>query len=275
MSDTNPRPSYFSQIRVDPNNDLKIWLGGVNIYMSEDGGKTFVADALPRRPQRRSRHLDRSRQFRPHPHPATMAASGSPGIAAATGSTSTTWRSASSTKSPSTSRSPITSAAACRTTTPGADPVPPRRPTGIGNEDWITVQGGDGFYNRIDPTDPNIIYAESQDGNLSRRDLRTSESKSIRPQEDNDTGAALPLPVELAADDFAARSQDHLLRRQSPLQIDRPRRHLDAAGRGSDHQRGPRQDDDPGQDDRTREHALAATTAWRRGRASPRSPNRP
>ncbi len=44
------------------------------------------------------------------------------------------------------------------------------------------MQGGDGFYNRIDPSDPNIIYAESQDGNLSRRDLRTSESKSIRPQ---------------------------------------------------------------------------------------------
>ncbi len=57
---------------------------------------------------------------------------------------------------------------------------------GIGNSDWITVQGGDGFYNRIDPSDPNIIYAESQDGNLSRRDLRTSESKSIRPREDND-----------------------------------------------------------------------------------------
>ena len=50
----------------------------------------------------------------------------------------------------------------------------------------VTVQGGDGFYNRIDPTDSNIIYAESQDGNLSRRDLRTSESKSIRPLEDND-----------------------------------------------------------------------------------------
>ena len=36
------------------------------------------------------------------------------------------------------------------------------------------------------PADPNIIYAESQDGNLSRRDLRTSECKSIRPLEDND-----------------------------------------------------------------------------------------
>lgn len=48
MSDTDPRPSYFSQIRVDPNNDLKIWLGGVNIYNSEDGGKTFTQNRFER-----------------------------------------------------------------------------------------------------------------------------------------------------------------------------------------------------------------------------------
>ena len=48
MSDTDPRPSYFSQIRVDPNNDLRIWLGGVNIYFSEDGGKTFVQNRFER-----------------------------------------------------------------------------------------------------------------------------------------------------------------------------------------------------------------------------------
>ena len=48
MSDTDPRPSYFSQIRVDPNNDLRIWLGGVNIYLSEDGGKTFVQNRFER-----------------------------------------------------------------------------------------------------------------------------------------------------------------------------------------------------------------------------------
>ena len=74
--------------------------------------------------------------------------------------------------------------------------------TGIGNEDWITVQGGDGFYARIDPTDANIIYAESQDGNLSRRDLRTSESKSIRPQEDNDTAPRYRFQWNSSADDF-------------------------------------------------------------------------
>lgn len=39
MSDTNPRPMYFSQIRVDPNNDQRIWMAGVTLYYSEDGGK--------------------------------------------------------------------------------------------------------------------------------------------------------------------------------------------------------------------------------------------
>ena len=57
---------------------------------------------------------------------------------------------------------------------------------GIANDDWISVSGGDGFYSRIDPKDANIIYSESQDGNVQRRNLKTGESRSIRPEEDND-----------------------------------------------------------------------------------------
>src|SRR6266849_5480468 len=41
MGDTNPRPSYYSQIRIDPNNDLRIWELGAPMFYSEDGGKTF------------------------------------------------------------------------------------------------------------------------------------------------------------------------------------------------------------------------------------------
>jgi photosystem II stability/assembly factor-like uncharacterized protein len=59
--------------------------------------------------------------------------------------------------------------------------------SGIGNDEWVNINGGDGFHARIDSTDANIIYSESQDGNLSRRDMRTGDSKSIRPQEDSDT----------------------------------------------------------------------------------------
>ena len=53
---------------------------------------------------------------------------------------------------------------------------------GISNEDWSRVGGGDGFYNVIDPSDPDAVYTESQDGNVSRFDARTNERRSIRPE---------------------------------------------------------------------------------------------
>ena len=52
---------------------------------------------------------------------------------------------------------------------------------GIKNDDWFSVQGGDGFDVQIDPQDPRTIYAESQDGNISRIDRVTNERKNIRP----------------------------------------------------------------------------------------------
>ena len=45
MSDTNPRPSYYSQLRIDPNNDQKIWVLGAPLYYTEDGGRTFARTA--------------------------------------------------------------------------------------------------------------------------------------------------------------------------------------------------------------------------------------
>ena len=56
-----------------------------------------------------------------------------------------------------------------------------RSNSGPVNTDWFTVAGGDGFYTRQDPTDWAIVYGESQDGNMSRHDLRTGTQKSIRP----------------------------------------------------------------------------------------------
>ena len=53
---------------------------------------------------------------------------------------------------------------------------------GITNDDWVRVVGGDGFFAMRDPSDPNIVYAESQDGNLSRRNLATNEARPIKPQ---------------------------------------------------------------------------------------------
>ena len=54
---------------------------------------------------------------------------------------------------------------------------------GILNQDWFVAQGGDGFVSRVDPTDPNTVYAESQHGVLVRYDRRTGERIGIQPQE--------------------------------------------------------------------------------------------
>jgi photosystem II stability/assembly factor-like uncharacterized protein len=46
-------------------------------------------------------------------------------------------------------------------------------------EDWKTVGGGDGMYNEIDPNDSRWLYNESQFGSIARIDQVTGESKSI------------------------------------------------------------------------------------------------
>jgi photosystem II stability/assembly factor-like uncharacterized protein len=56
---------------------------------------------------------------------------------------------------------------------------------GIMNQDWFVTNGGDGFVSRVDPEDPNIIYAELQHGVIVRYDKRTGERVGIQPQEEN------------------------------------------------------------------------------------------
>ncbi len=53
---------------------------------------------------------------------------------------------------------------------------------GIFNSDWIITSGADGYACAIDPKDPNIIYAEWQNGSLNRYDKRSGELVDIKPQ---------------------------------------------------------------------------------------------
>jgi photosystem II stability/assembly factor-like uncharacterized protein len=185
MSDTNPRPSYFSQIRVDPNSDVKIWLGGVNIYYSEDGGKTFAQNRFERV------HSD-VHAIWIDPANSNHMVIGNDGGVWYTHDSGRAWSHLNNIvlaqfyEISYDYQKPYRVCGGLQDNYSWCGPSSTAQRLGIGNEDWFSVQGGDGFYNRIDPTDPNIIYAESQDGNLSRRDLRSSEARSIRPLEPND-----------------------------------------------------------------------------------------
>src|SRR6185295_963007 len=52
---------------------------------------------------------------------------------------------------------------------------------GIRNADWINIGGGDGFYCVFDPESPDVVYAESQGGEIHRYDMRSGELKTLRP----------------------------------------------------------------------------------------------
>ncbi len=53
---------------------------------------------------------------------------------------------------------------------------------GVSNYDWIATLGGDGFFQAIDPTNPNIVYSAYQYGNIYRYDKKSGERIKIKPQ---------------------------------------------------------------------------------------------
>ena len=58
-----------------------------------------------------------------------------------------------------------------------------RNLNGITNADWYVTTGGDGFRSQVDPVDANTIYSESQYGVLVRYDKPTGQELVVQPQE--------------------------------------------------------------------------------------------
>jgi len=56
--------------------------------------------------------------------------------------------------------------------------------SGISNEDWFITTGGDGYETVVDPTNPDIVYSQSQYGGLVRYDRVSGEQIDIQPQEE-------------------------------------------------------------------------------------------
>ncbi len=55
--------------------------------------------------------------------------------------------------------------------------------SGVHNDEWNVTTGGDGFWITADPDNPDIVYTESQYGNVVRYDKKSGERIDIRPTE--------------------------------------------------------------------------------------------
>lgn len=180
MSSDDPRPSYFSQIRVDPNNDLRIWMGGVEISYSEDGGKTFTTQRV------KDVHSD-FHAIWIDPDDSSYMLVGCDGGIYESRDAGRDWDHLNvmplgqAYEVGYDNQQPYHVCAGYQDNAEWCGPSRTWFAGGIPNSDWFMVGGGDGFYVKPDPEDPQTIYTESQDGNVERRDLRTNEALSIRP----------------------------------------------------------------------------------------------
>lgn len=184
MSNQNPRPMYFSQVRVDPNNDQRVWVLGVQLFFSDDGGKTFRNVAGPI-------HVDFHAMWI-NPANSDHVIAGCDGGIHFTRDRGKTWDSLENIAIGQfyevgfDMQKPYRVCGGLQDNSTWCGPSASTDRRGIARDEWFTVAGGDGFYAQVDPEEPWIVYGESQDGNLVRRDLRAHESRSIRPREDDD-----------------------------------------------------------------------------------------
>ena len=65
---------------------------------------------------------------------------------------------------------------------------PSRAPGGVSIEHWYDVGGGESGYIAVRPDDPDIIYAGSYGGLLTRHDQRTGFERNVNPWPDNPMG---------------------------------------------------------------------------------------
>jgi photosystem II stability/assembly factor-like uncharacterized protein len=183
MGDSEPASPYFSQLRIDPNNDLRVWALLDFLMISSDGGKTFTPD------MRTGAHWDFHDLWMDPRNSGHMLAATDGGLYRSNDD-GKTWEFLNSLPLGQVYRLGFDNETPYRICGGFQDNgvvcglSRTRSAEGIANTDWQRVLTGDGFFVQMDPADPNIIYSESQDGALSRLDLRSHEWLPISPQPD-------------------------------------------------------------------------------------------
>ncbi len=190
LSPYTPRAFYFGQIRVQPDDEKRIYLLGTDLWISDDGGSSFRAGgARNLHPDCHAMWIDPARGeelilgtdgglFPSHDRGANwdfldnLAVGEFYNIALDSrdpyriygglqdnqtwGGPSRTWFE--------------------------PDPfIGEPRHDGILNAHWFCLGGGDGFHVAVDPADPDIVYYESQQGSLNRLNLASHKERALRP----------------------------------------------------------------------------------------------
>ncbi len=181
INSVNPRPMYYSQVRVDPNDRNHVYILGTSLYRSTDGGLNFSGDGAGG-----NVHVDHHALWI-DPRDGRHQILGNDGGIYVTYDRMANWE----------HHNQIAIGQFYHVTVgPKRDyrvygglqdngswggPSRARGNRGPSNWDWISIGGGDGFVCLVDPDDADLIYFESQNGGMGRRHLTNGERARIRP----------------------------------------------------------------------------------------------
>ncbi len=174
------RPFYFANIVVDPSNPDRLFKMNLRLIVSEDGGKSF-SDAAG------STHADSHDVWINPANPKDVILGDDGGIWYSKDGGGRWWKG---------ENLPISQF--YHVAVDNQDPyrvygglqdnsswvAESSYPGGVSNSRWENLYGGDGFWVIPDATDPNIVYAEYQGGNIARIDRRTKQARDIQPKAD-------------------------------------------------------------------------------------------
>ncbi len=190
LSAHTPRGFYFSQIRVQPNDSTRVYLLGFDVLVSDDGGLTFRAGGG------KNVHPDCHAMWIDPANPDHVLL-GTDGGAFQSHDRASTWDFLNNMAIGEfynialDNRTPYWIYGGLQDNQSWGGPSQTRfnpenwlddpKQDGINNGHWFCLGGGDGFHVAVDPSDPDIVYYESQGGYLQRLNLATGKERFIRP----------------------------------------------------------------------------------------------
>lgn len=183
INSINERPFYFSVIKVDPSDESHIYATGVNLFRSVDGGKTFKDTNI-----NAGLHSDQHALWI-DPKDSRHMLIGSDGGFYVTWDKAAHWEHFDNLALGQFYHVAVDNRRPYRVYgglqdngTWGGPNMVLKTGGGPTNDDFMYINGGDGFVCRVDAANPDLVYAESQGGNMSRRNIKTGLSTSIRPR---------------------------------------------------------------------------------------------
>lgn len=202
MSAMDPRPFYFSQIRIDPANNQRVYLLGFALFVSDDAGKNFREDLTEKThpdhhalaiqpgtvpPPRPPKPEEKNKP--PKPQVCLRLLLGTDGGVYQSFAGGKNWDHLNKIPAGEFYRISLDDtqpyfriAGGLQDNENWVGPSAVQSKEAIRNCDWIALAGGDGFYVLFDPTDSNTFYAESQQGEVHRINLENGEIRRLRPE---------------------------------------------------------------------------------------------